>query len=118
MAEEFRTETIKAEGSQLIDKIKKLVHEGNVRHIAIKQGERTVVEFPLTIGVVGVVIAPVLAAVGALAALLSDCTIEVERAVDAPVPFEQPAEAEPVGAAVASDGQAPEVEPELELTAP
>ena len=77
------TETIKAEGGQLLDQVKQLIHEGNVRRIMIKQGEDTVVEFPLTIGVVGAVLAPALAAVGAVAALITDCTIEVERA-DAP----------------------------------
>jgi hypothetical protein len=55
------------------------VHEGNVRRVVVKQGERTVAEFPLTAGVVGTVVAPVLAAIGALVALLNDCTIEVER---------------------------------------
>ncbi|HEU5086128.1 MAG TPA: DUF4342 domain-containing protein, partial [Roseiflexaceae bacterium] len=58
------------------------IHEGNVRRITIRQGEQTIAEFPLTIGVIGVLMAPVLAAVGALAALLSDCTIEVERTVE------------------------------------
>src|SRR6266542_556545 len=85
MAEQTRMETIKVEGGQLIEQIKRLVHEGNVRRIIIKQEDRTVAEFPLTIGVIGVVLAPVFAAVGALAALLSDCTIEVEREDDAPV---------------------------------
>ena len=61
--------------------MKKLVHEGNVRRIIIKQEGRTVAEFPLTVGVVGAVFAPVLAAAGALAAVLTECTIEVERVV-------------------------------------
>ena len=78
-------ETIKAEGAQMIDAVKRLVHEGNVRRIVIKQGEQTVVEFPLTVGVVGALVAPVLAAAGAIAALVTDCDIEVERA-DAPAP--------------------------------
>jgi len=69
---------------------KRLVHEGNVRRIIIKQEDRTVAEFQLTIGVIGVVLAPVLAAVGALAALLTDCTIEVEREDDAPVGIAYP----------------------------
>ena len=90
MADQTRMETIKVEGGQLIDQIKRLVHEGNVRRIIIKQEERTVAEFPLTIGVIGVVLAPVLAAVGALAALLTDCTIEVERFDDAPVGLAYP----------------------------
>jgi hypothetical protein len=80
MAEE-RTwwETIKVEGGELLEKVKSLVREGNVRRIVIRQGERSVAEFPLTVGVVGTVAAPILAAVGALAALLTNCTIEVQR---------------------------------------
>src|SRR6266496_3480923 len=76
MAEQTRMEIIKGEGDQLIEQIKRLVHEGNVRRIIIKQDERTVAEFPLTIGVIGVVLAPVFAAVRALAPLLSGCPIE------------------------------------------
>ena len=72
-------ESLKVEPGQLLDKVKQLIHEGNVRRIVIKQGDNTVVEFPLLIGVVGAVVAPMLAAVGALAALVTDCTIEVER---------------------------------------
>jgi hypothetical protein len=72
-------ETVKVEGAQLIDQVKRLVHEGNVRRVAVKQGEQTIAEFPLTVGVIGTVFAPVLAAIGVLAALLADCTIEVER---------------------------------------
>src|SRR6476660_9005688 len=90
MVEQNKREIIKAEGSQLIDQIKRLIHEGNVRRISIKQDDRTVVEFPLTIGVIGVVLAPVLAAAGALAALLTECTIEVERFEDVPVAHAAP----------------------------
>jgi hypothetical protein len=79
MQEHSRIETIKVEGGQLIDRVKQLIHEGNVRRVIIKQGEHTVVEFPLTIGVVGVLLAPALAALGAIAALITECTIEVER---------------------------------------
>ena len=75
-------ESFKVNGEQLLEAFKRLVHEGNVRRVIIKQGDRTIAEFPLTVGVVGAVFAPVLAAVGALAALLTECTIEVERAVD------------------------------------
>ena len=74
------TESFKVAAEQLVDAVKKLLHEGNVRRIVIKQEGKTVAEFPLTVGVVGAVVAPVLAAVGALAAVLTDCTIEVERA--------------------------------------
>ena len=72
-------ESIKAEGSQLLESLKKVIHEGNVRRIVVKQGNRTVAEFPLSVGVVGTVVAPVLAAVGAVVALVQDCSIEVER---------------------------------------
>ncbi len=75
-------ETIKVTGEQLVDAIKKLVHEGNVRRVIIKQGGRSVAEFPLTVGVIGTVFAPLLAAAGALAAVLKECTIEVEREID------------------------------------
>jgi hypothetical protein len=79
MEERTFWESIKAEGSEVLDRVKQVVHEGNVRRVVIKQGGRIVAEFPLTIGVVGAVLAPVLAAIGALVALLSDCTIEIER---------------------------------------
>ncbi len=72
-------ETIRVKGDEVVGKIKDLVHEGNVRRVVVKQGEQTVAEFPLTVGVVGVVAAPVLAAVGALAALLTECSVEVQR---------------------------------------
>jgi hypothetical protein len=73
------TETFKVEGGQLLDKVKQIVREGNVRRIVIKQGDRTIAEFPLTIGLVGAVFAPMLASVGAIAALVTDCSIVIER---------------------------------------
>jgi hypothetical protein len=79
MAEQTWWETIKVEGGQLLDKVKELIEAGNVRRIVVKQQDRVVAEFPLTVGVVGVVLAPMLAAVGAIAALANDCRIEVER---------------------------------------
>jgi hypothetical protein len=72
-------ESIKAEGSELLENLKKIIHEGNVRRIVVKQGSRTVAEFPLSVGVVGTVVAPILAAIGAVIALVQDCSIEVER---------------------------------------
>ena len=72
-------ETTKVQGGELLDKVKELIREGNVRRIVIKQGERSIAEFPLTAGVVGAVFAPMLAAVGAIAALVTDCSIAVER---------------------------------------
>lgn len=75
-------ETFKVTGDDLLRRVKEILHEGNVRRVVIKQGTRTVVEFPVTVGVVGALAAPSLAAVGALAALLTECTIEVERERD------------------------------------
>jgi hypothetical protein len=72
-------DSFKAEGENVISKIKTLIHEGNVRRVVIQHQGRTVAEFPLTAGVVGAVLAPVLAAIGALVALMQDCTIQVER---------------------------------------
>lgn len=81
MAEKTFTESFKVAGGQLLDLVKTLVHEGNVRRVIIKNENRVVAEFPLTVGVIGTVLAPVLAAVGAIAAFMNECTIEVERAV-------------------------------------
>ena len=73
-------EVFKVKGEDLIKKIKDLIKEGNVRRITIKdKGNKTVMVLPLTLGVVGAVLAPVLAAVGAVAALVTECTISVER---------------------------------------
>jgi diacylglycerol kinase family enzyme len=67
-------------GEELLKKIKELIAEGNVRKITITNKDgKTLVVFPLTFGVIGAVIAPVLAAVGAMAALITECTISVER---------------------------------------
>jgi len=72
-------EKIEATSGQVIDQIKKLIAEGNVRRIRIRQKDHVIAEFPLTFGVVGAVLAPVVAAIGAVSALATDCTIEVER---------------------------------------
>jgi len=79
MQEHTFWETIKIQGTELLGKVKEFIHEGNVRRVVIKQGDRTIAEFPLTAGVVGTVFSPILAAVGALAALLNECSIDVER---------------------------------------
>jgi hypothetical protein len=81
MAEEkVWTEEIKVKGEALLEKVKELVREGNVRRIIIKNSEgQSVIEIPMTLGVVGAVLAPMLAAVGAVAALAADWSIEVER---------------------------------------
>jgi len=75
-----RTEEFRVSGEEVLAKVKELVHEGNVRRIAIrKEKGETVVEFPLTVGVVGALLLPMWAAIGAVAALLTNCTIVVER---------------------------------------
>ena len=75
-----RTEEFKVSGDELVEKVKQLIKEGNVRRIIIKNKDgKTLIEVPLTIGVIGVVLAPVLAAVGAIAALVTECSIVVER---------------------------------------
>ncbi len=77
---EFRTEEFHVNGEELIAKIKDLIHEGNIRRIIIKDKDgKTLIEFPMTFGVVGVVLAPTLAAVGAVAALIGEATIVVEK---------------------------------------
>ena len=79
MREHKTVDTVVAGGNQVIETVKGLIHEGNVRRVTIKQDGRTIAEFPLTLGVVGAALAPALAGIGAVAALLTDCTIEVER---------------------------------------
>jgi len=79
MSESTFKESFKVAADQLVDAVKKLLHEGNVRRIVIKHDGKTVIELPMTVGVVGAVLAPMLAAVGAIAAVLTECTIEVER---------------------------------------
>jgi hypothetical protein len=75
-----KTETFKVNGEDLLKKVKELIHEGNIRKITIKdKSGKTIVELPLTIGVAGALIAPALAAVGAVAALVTECSITVER---------------------------------------
>lgn len=84
--EGIRQEEIKVAGSELVDKVKELLRQGNIRRIVIKHEGETVLELPLTLAAVGAVLAPMLAAVGAFAALATNCSIVVERIVE-----EQPA---------------------------
>jgi hypothetical protein len=72
-------ESVKAEGGAILDQLKDLVRQGNIRRVRVRQGTRTVAEFPLTAGVVGVVFAPVLAAIATIIALLQDCSIDIQR---------------------------------------
>ena len=76
----IRTEEFKTTGEEMIAKVKELIHEGNVRRLSIVNDEgRTLIEVPLTLGVVGIVLVPTLAALGAIAALVTDCSIVVEK---------------------------------------
>ena len=78
-----RPDTLQAAGAQILDTVKNLVQEGNSRKVSIKRDGDVVAEFPLTFGVIGAVIAPALAAIGAITALATDCRIEVERVATA-----------------------------------
>jgi hypothetical protein len=81
MSEKVHTEEFRVDSEKLIARIKELFHEGNVRRIIIKDKEgKTIMEIPVTIGVVGVLLAPQLAAIGAIAALLTEATVVVEKA--------------------------------------
>lgn len=80
MSERTHTEEFKLEGEKLIAKIKELIHEGNIRRIIIKDRDgKVLMEIPMTFGVVGVLMAPQLAAIGAIAALLTEATLVVEK---------------------------------------
>ena len=74
-------EKIGGTGEQLLAQLKRLVDEGSIRRVVVKQHGKTIAEFPLTAGVIGALIAPVAAAIGALSALIADCSIEVEKTV-------------------------------------
>lgn len=81
MTENTRTEEFKIDGEKLIAKIKELIHEGNIRKLIIKDKEgKVLMEIPMTFGVVGVLLAPQLAAIGAIAALVTEATLVVEKA--------------------------------------
>lgn len=74
------TESFQVNGEDLLKKVKQLIHQGNIRKISIEtKAGKTIVVIPLTLGVVGAVLVPTLAAVGAIAALVAECTIKVER---------------------------------------
>jgi hypothetical protein len=83
MSKETRTEELTIRGEELIATVKELVHQGNIRRITIKNREgKVLIEVPLSLGVVGALFLPTLAALGALAAIVSECTIVVERMDD------------------------------------
>ena len=77
-------ETFRADGTAIVEKIKDLIRAGNVRRVVVEHDGRTIAEFPVTVGVVGVVLAPIAAALGTLVALLQHCTIHVERVESPP----------------------------------
>jgi hypothetical protein len=80
MSNNKKYEEFKVKGDDLLTKVKQLVAEGNVRRLIIKDKDnKTIIEIPLNVSLVGIVLAPVLAAVGAIAALVTECTILVER---------------------------------------
>ena len=80
MDENNNTERITINGKDLVAKIKDIVKQGNAKKIAIRGKEdNEIISFPVTVGVAGILLAPVLAAVGAIAALATECTIEIER---------------------------------------
>jgi hypothetical protein len=76
-------ESFKVSGDEILSKVKEIIKEGNARKIIIKNDkDEIIMEFPLTIGAIGVVLAPIFAAVGTLAALATNCTIEVEKKIN------------------------------------
>jgi malate/lactate dehydrogenase len=99
MAEYGSMETIKVQGAELANLVKQLIHEGNVRRIIVKQGGETIVEMPLTVGVAGAALSPAFAIASVLAALLTDCDIDIER-TDAPADAQAAASAAGDGVAV------------------
>jgi archaellum biogenesis protein FlaJ (TadC family) len=82
VAEGSHIESFKVEGKDLVERVRHLIHEGNVRRIRVMHDGHTVIEIPVTVAAITVIIAPLLAALGALAAVLSECTVEVERSDD------------------------------------
>lgn len=76
----IKEDSFKVSGEELLKKIKELIKEGNIREISIENKEgKTIIVLPLTVGIIGAAILPPLAAVGAIAALLTECTIRVKR---------------------------------------
>ncbi|MEM2915323.1 MAG: DUF4342 domain-containing protein [Candidatus Bathyarchaeia archaeon] len=80
MEKKVRIEEFRIDGKELVEKVKELVHQGNIRRIVIKNPEgKILMEIPLTVGVVGALLLPTVAALGVIAALVTECTIAVER---------------------------------------
>jgi len=102
-------EEIKLAGNQLVDRVRDLIEEGNVRHIRIKKDDRVLLEVPMTVGVgagaAAVLLSPMLAALGALAALVTDITLVVERDPDAGEATGAPTETPASKPVTAEEGQ-------------
>ncbi|ADL08579.1 DUF4342 domain-containing protein [Thermosediminibacter oceani] len=77
--EGFKLEDLGTKGSMLLEKIKELIRKGNVTRLRIKQGDRVLLEIPVTVGAIGAILAPYLAAIGVIAALVTRCTIQIEK---------------------------------------
>lgn len=77
--EKSRREEIFVLGNELVDRVKEIVRKGNVTKIKVRQDENVLIEIPVTAGVVGALLAPQLAIIGAVAALVSKCTVEIEK---------------------------------------
>ena len=104
MAEKTYTERLKVAGDQVLSVVKTTIHEGNVRRIIIRnEKDQVLMELPVTVGVVGILVAPVAAALGAVAALVTKCTIEIERVGQPPVRSTQAAESGAQEAEAADD---------------
>jgi len=77
------TEKFTVPGNQLVEKVKQLIHEGNIRKVRLLHDDKVLIEIPLSIGApaaaIGILAVPVLAAIGAFAALVTECTVEVEK---------------------------------------
>jgi cytochrome c-type biogenesis protein CcmH/NrfF len=83
-------EEIRVTADKLVETVRNLIHEGHVRRLVVRQGQRTLMEIPLTVAAVGVLVAPLLAAIGALAAVAADYTLEVEREQEPPQTSSRP----------------------------
>ena len=92
MSEHTWWETVEVKSGEVLERLQELIAEGNVRRVRIRQHDRTIAEFPLTIGVVGAVLAPVLAAIGAVAALIAECSIDIEKSAQEPRPDDDDAQ--------------------------
>ena len=77
------TQRFNVKSNEILDRVKQVIHEGNIRRVRLLHDEKTIIEIPLSVGapvaVVGILAAPLLAAIGAFAALVTECTIEVEK---------------------------------------